>query len=68
MGFSSTKVLHLPGCTVTHPRSDCILLEPSQLVEVEGVRGEGAEGPRAKETVWMTSDEVAPVGILMVDV
>ena len=30
------SVLHLPGCAMTHPRSDCILLEPRQLVEVEG--------------------------------
>ena len=30
------SVLHLPVCAMTHPRSDCILLEPRQLVEVEG--------------------------------
>ena len=36
-GFLINKsVLHLPSCAVTHPRCDCILLEPSQLVEVEG--------------------------------
>ena len=55
------SVLHLPGCAVTHSPSDCILLKPGQLVQVEGraicVTEEADAGGLVPKDVLRISDD-----------